>query len=97
MKLFLISPRNESQSRVEQLVKENFPCHMLLPNRGSSVWVLAAPANQTPSNIASKLDMRPAEQSNFGLVVQIGEYDGYDFRSLWQQFEAWLDERREQG
>lgn len=93
MKLFLVSPRAESKDRIKLLVEEHFPDSSLaLPERDSEVWVLAAPDDQTPHQIAEKLGMKSGEQSNLGLVVRIAEYDGYDFRSIWQKFEVWLSE-----
>lgn len=93
MKLFLVSPRAESKDRVKQLIETQFPDNnILLPERDSHVWVLAAPNDQTPGEIAKRLNMGTGEQNNSGLVVRIAEYDGYDFRSIWQQFEAWLGE-----
>lgn len=93
MKLFLVSPRSESKGRIRLLVEEHFPDSSLaLPERDSDVWVLAAPGDQTPHQIAERLGMKSGEQGNLGVVVQIAEYDGYDFRSIWQKFEVWLNE-----
>lgn len=93
MKLFLVSPRAESKDQVKQLIEKQFPGNsILLPERDCHVWVLAAPDDQTPGKIAGQLNMGLEEQDNLGLVVRIAEYDGYDFMSIWQQFEAWLNE-----
>lgn len=93
MKLFLVSPRSKSKDQVRQLIEKHFPGNSLvLPERDSDVWVLAAPDDQTPHQIAERLGMKSGEQGNLGVVVQIAEYDGYDFRSIWQRIGVWLNE-----
>ena len=95
MKLFVISPTASCAEQVEQRIEQKFPDHhVALDDREKLVWIVAAPAQSTPASVSKSLGIgNGAEDSFFGLVVQIHDYFGFDDKSLWQQLEVWLHDR----
>ena len=94
MKLFLVLPQDEYGERVKELIKEHFGNrHIALDDRQSQSWVVAAPNDKTPANVAESLCISGKESTtpNPGVVVQIHEYYGYDSSALWQQMDVWAN------
>ena len=95
MKLFLVFPQDECGDRVEDLINKHFgEYHIALENRRSQSWVIAAPNDKTPANIAELLGMsgKNGAPANPGVIIQIRDYFGYDSGSLWQQMDVWANE-----
>ena len=77
------------------MIDKNFgKYHITLDNRQSQSWVIAAPSDKTPANIAELLGITSKDgvTPNPGVVVQIHDYYGYDSGALWQQMDVWANE-----
>lgn len=94
MKLFLISPQFSCATQVGQNIKREFlEHHLVLKDRNSAVWIVAASDQNTPASISEQVGIGGDNDNPLGgLVVQIHDYHGYDSKRLWQQLEVWLNE-----
>ena len=87
MKCF-IAVFGDKNTGATQSVKRNFPdrCYQVGPG---DAWVVAEEGS-TCSDICVKLGMHDKGKRN-GVVVQLGEYNGYYARSLWEKINQWLE------
>ena len=90
MRLFLISAADSCATEVKKLVEEHFEDrNIALDERSSPLWIVAAPENKTAGDVCDAIGMG---DSTSGIVVEIGEYNGYEPKTLWQRLQVWLDE-----
>ena len=95
MKLFLVSPHDEFEDDVRHILEQKFSGdYIQLEDRESFLCVLATPSDLTPGAVSRMLNFTStkSEEFNSGIVIEIADYFGYDYKELWQQMKAWKNE-----